>query len=265
MARRKVQQRFVVRVMVLEMAPQWLPKAPIVEALVDFKFASDLESTESLSRFADGVAQAFPERKPIMLFEGQFDLTAEQPIISAPPPYQTGVQLWSEDKRRVIQARQNGMTFSMLRPYTDWSDFEAGVHDAWLRFVEAVGARTVARISLRYVNQIDLPLSDAFRFEDYLRFFPRLPEDLPPAVAGMFMRLQLPGEHGAKVFLTEAFGADVAPPDGNVLPLVLDIEALLDGQFHSPDELWPNLQNLRALKNRVFFNALTKRALEMYK
>jgi uncharacterized protein (TIGR04255 family) len=64
------------------------------------------------------------------------------------------------------------------------------------------------------------------------------------------------------VILTQAF--EGAAGDGRY-PVTLDIDAFRDREFDPTDaNIWTFLEELRGLKNRVFFESITERTAELY-
>jgi uncharacterized protein (TIGR04255 family) len=69
-------------------------------------------------------------------------------------------------------------------------------------------------------------------------------------------------ECGATAVLTQALEQVT---EGRPLPVILDIDVFRETKYtaNSPD-IWNYLDELRALKNRFFFGALTEEAVELY-
>ena len=77
------------------------------------------------------------------------------------------------------------------------------------------------------------------------------------------MRLEIPfTSPTATVFLTEALDRR----DDRPIALILDIDAFRKEEISTDDpDLWTRLEELREIKNRVFFGSLTPETVELYK
>jgi uncharacterized protein (TIGR04255 family) len=95
--------------------------------------------------------------------------------------------------KHFLQCKVNGFTFSRLAPYQTWGQFRNEAKTLWDSYRQIVGALPVVRIGLRYVNQLDLPVTMR-DFRDYIRSYPEISTDLPQLLAGFFMQVQIPQE-----------------------------------------------------------------------
>ena len=241
--------------------PERLGKAPIVEALIDIHVEPGASSLDQLRPFEDLVRGEFPERKRVIHWQGNLDLRDEEPRMTAPAPEVLGFAFWSADKKRVLQARVNGFSFSHLAPYDRWSSLRDEARGWWEKFVSVNRPTAVKRYALRFVNRIDLPLPMK-DFADYLRTCPRVAPGLPQGLSGVFMRLVVPFPD-ASVVITQAI--DEAGVTAEKIPVILDIDVFQSSTVPpAGDELWARLETLRKIKNDVFFNSLTPTAWRLF-
>jgi uncharacterized protein (TIGR04255 family) len=241
--------------------PTHLSRAPIVEALVDIRVYPEVPQLSDLDRFQAVVQSDFPERRKVVHVTGNFDLRdAERPKVTTAEPDVKGYAFWSADKKRVVQARRDGFSFSHLNPYDQWTTLRDQARSLWTKYVSLMNPATTTRWALRFINRIELPLpmSD---LADYLRTLPRISDDLPQQVTGLFMRVVLPFPP-ATVIVTQAVDAGLTE---DKLPIVLDIDVFEEGQLPCDgDEVWTHLETLRKIKNDVFFSSLTPAAWRLY-
>ncbi|MBK7863958.1 MAG: TIGR04255 family protein [Archangiaceae bacterium] len=243
-----------------------LASPPIVEALIDLQLWPVLDSLDSLLPLSALIQAQFPERRTMHTLQATIKQEKGQPASSTSKHEEIGYQFWSSDKRRVVQLRKNGLSFSVLKPYGRWEALEAQAADVFDAVKAVRKFDHVSRVAVRYVNRIELPLPPSgteLRFEDYLRTHPEVSSGLPQTVSEMFMRVVLPRpEAESTVIITEALEApDLAR---KVLPVLLDIDVFSVGQF-SGDAAWARLERMRPIKNEVFFACLTPKALELLK
>lgn len=180
-----------------------------------------------------------------------------------------GKRLESADQPHVILCRLNGFTFSRLTPYAEWQDLRANAERQWRAFINVVQPKMVTRLAVRYINamQLPLPMRD---FQDFLTCPPRIPEPLPQEVSAFVQRMVIPDrESGAVAIVTQAlegFGAERAADAGATVTVLLDLDVFTNARIEDPstDEMWPILDSLRDLKNRMFFEHIQERTAEMF-
>jgi len=241
--------------------PERLEKAPIVEALVDIHVEPVLSQLEELAAFETLARSEFSERKRVIQLMSNIDLSSEEPKMTASAAEVKGYAFWTSDKRRVVQARVNGFSFSHLAPYDRWKSLRADTQEWWKKFCETTKATQVKRYAVRYVNRVELPLPMK-DFSEYLRTLPRVAEGLPQSLSGIFMRLVIPFDD-ATVIVTQAI--DEAGVTPGKIPIILDIDVSQTGSVPvDGDELWNKLETLRDIKNDVFFNSLTPTAWRLF-
>jgi uncharacterized protein (TIGR04255 family) len=237
-----------------------LPKAPITEALIDLR--AELPSgitIERLGEFQLLLGGSYPVKRNRYQWQVQFNPEAS-PVASG-GAQQVGFLFFSDDSRRAVQARLDGFSFSWLKPYADWTALRDDGRRLWREFVRFAGPLRVTRVALRYINRSELP--QPVVFHEYLNTFPKTGEGIAPSLSGLFMRLVAPDEAGT-VVITEAI--DEAGATDTVVPLILDIDVARTGDFvPEGNELWEVLEDLRNLKNQVFFGSVTPKALELFR
>jgi uncharacterized protein (TIGR04255 family) len=94
--------------------------------------------------------------------------------------------------------------------------------------------------------------------------FPAIGPSLPQGIAGMYWRVVLP-QPPATIVVTQALDQAVMA-EKVIVPVILDIDVFVEGKVFAStgEELWEQLDQLRELKNRVFFGSLTPKALELF-
>lgn len=241
--------------------PERLGKAPIVEALIDIQIEPHVVTLEALAPFDVLALPEFPERKRVIELRNNVDLTAEEPKLTSAPPEVKGHAFWTADKKRVVQARVNGFALSHLAPYDRWSSLRSDALSWWEKFSSIAAPKTVTRCALRFINRIELPLPFS-TFEEYLRTFPQIGPALPQGLSGAFARLVIPFG-SATVVVTQAI--DEAGATAGMIPVILDID-VFEKVSMRPDgaDLWSKMEDLRKIKNDVFFGSLTPKAWKLF-
>lgn len=167
----------------------------------------------------------------------------------------------SADGRQIVQARLDGFTFNRLRPYKEWESFRDEARALWERYCEIARPEVVSRVALRFINKIEMPLP-LRDFKEYILTIPEVAPGLPQGLSGFLMRLVIPDEHSDSIaIITET----IEPPQGDRLPLILDIDVFRERAFAPHEEgIWEAFEHLRTLKNEIFFKSITDRAKGLF-
>lgn len=233
-----------------------LNRAPIAEALLDFRVTLDKDvSLTELEVFAKAVSGTYPDVRSILTQQIQFQLA--DPQATAGSSSEIGKICWTADSSKAVQATLQGFTVNWTHGY---SNFEALVEMArplWDKYCSSVRPIEVVRCGLRYINRIDFGDED---IANILITSPRLGKNISEVLDEIFMRIGVQFEQERRGILTEAISAQ----DPGVL--IFDIDVFVEKVFSPLDEsIWDELNALRLLKNRCFFNSFSEYALESFK
>jgi hypothetical protein len=170
-------------------------------------------------------------------FEGKVE-PGKQPLQSIHDKGWKGHRVKSPDAKQVAQFNRDGFVFSRLRPYQDWARFISEAIRLWQVYREIAKPDEVGRLGLRYINRF--PLSPNERdIGSYLQH---------PYAVRVVKTLQEPqGRDDLRCYA------------------ILDIDAFTQEAFEPADEaLGARLEDLRWLKNKVFFGSITNKALAAF-
>jgi uncharacterized protein (TIGR04255 family) len=243
--------------------PRHLEHAPIAEAMVDFQ--TSLPDTFDMGRF-QALAEALHDRYPVVEQQTQHQAFLRIGLgVSAADvkePQLRGYVFRSADRLTIAQFRRDGFTFNRLRPYTSWDELRPEALRLWELYRKTADPPPCARLSLRYINQIEIPIPGA-DLTDYFILLPGFPADISTPMTEFLTRIVLVDPElnaGATVVLASQVG-----PNPNLAVIILDIDAyrqVPDGIVH--DRVPQALSDLRALKNRIFFGSVTETTLRRY-
>lgn len=246
--------------------PFKLPHPPIVEAVLDIDcdLPPGLDFAEVEKRSAEAFSDHYPVRRKQFIQQAGVDLVSDaEPKFFASQGL-SAFQFLSEDEKQIVQVRVGGFSFNRLEPYTSLDDYLLEIARCWDAFRKLAAPVQVRKIGLRYINRILLPLADGkVQLSEYLKVSPNLPDGSGLQFADFFH------QHRAVDPATGIMANIILasqPPEGNVLPLLLDIEV------HKPERLVPaplaewedRIQSLRKLKNQIFEYSLTPRCLNLF-
>jgi uncharacterized protein (TIGR04255 family) len=159
-----------------------------------------------------------------------------------------------------VIVRPFGIVASRLAPYPGWPALRKRAEAAWQAWRRSIKpARPIARLGIRTINRIDVPLDDRrmFPLETYLNFYPQVPDFSSAGLSGFVMQVTLPTS-SARWMTTVTSAPATPPPMLNHTSLLLDIDLYRNEGI--PDEepdLWAIIDEARAIKNDIFERCIT--------
>jgi uncharacterized protein (TIGR04255 family) len=240
--------------------PRHLCRAPITEALVDLRAAPSREVGDPrvLGELKAALTELYPNYSERRAFEAQLEIRKGQaPVSKGTDKGFHGHFFESGDGRNIAQFRVDGFTYNRLAPYTDWETVTVEALRLWDLYAEVVRPLAVSRVAVRYINM--LPLSAQADLATILTRVPSIPEGARGELQSFLTRVEtLDAESGRRVITTQAVSAGMPPENRSV---VIDIDAFQMGDLSvSSAGLRPILDDLRQLKNAVFFGSITEEA-----
>jgi uncharacterized protein (TIGR04255 family) len=242
-----------------------LPRAPIVEAVVEWR--TKLTPTFDISKLKQAGELLVPKYQFLdEVRRVQFVVKRTGGSEQQQSARDLGVQGYrfrSDDRLEIATFKQDGFSFSRLKPYTRWDSVFSETERLWGIYRSICQPEEISRIAVRYINRISLPLpiSD---FGKYLTAPPVVPPNLPQLVTSLFSRFVLhEPQSGISTSVTQVIEGN---PEAGNLPLILDIDAYIAKSMNpNAIEISPQFAMLREMKNRVFFGTLTDTAIGMFR
>lgn len=243
----------------------YLPRAPILEALIDFRVdpsVGENEESVKLDELKKLLVQGFPEAKEVQQWEAQISVGGD-----AGPSLQSmgrrRLRLDSTDKLNVIQVDRGGITYSQLKPYVGWAGFSKSFFDTWTHYLSVYKPKQVTQIVLRYINRFEFP-NAILDLQEYFLTNPVLGPKIALPFSGYSMQFVLSNE----AISANCGVVQVAQPNpGGPGPTVIfDLNAFKQGLFGFDEAvLRKHLEDLHGFKNDVFFGSITEKTMGMYK
>jgi uncharacterized protein (TIGR04255 family) len=240
-----------------------LPHAPIKEAIIDCRVkAPDGFKPLEFRSLKDEIGSDYPRIDEQFGFEGQLRVEKGQLSQSARQTGLMGVIFRSTSGENVAQFRIDGFTFSRLKPYTSWESIFPEAFRLWKLYANKMVPEFITRIAVRYINELRIPIQFG-DFSEYLSSPPIVPPDLPRQIAGFLTRIVIPAsEFGAEATITQAM---VGPADPDFVNIILDIDVHRSRQYEIADErIGSEFEELRQLKNRIFFSSITEKTARLF-
>jgi len=241
-----------------------LDRAPITEALIDLQVELAPEvNLGVLEAVQAPIRERYPRRQARDEWRGQIHFQrGEAPQIGEPVGGRNGFMFRSLDDLQVVQARLDGFTFSRLKEYQDWQHLRNEARELWDVYRNVARPVAVTRVAVRYINRIPLPLP----IEDlgaWLNTRLEMPGGLPPT-QGFFLRLVIPfTDANARAIVMQTIEQG---SHEETLPIIFDIDVFRQQRFavDSPD-VWGSLEDLREIKNEIFFRSLQPETIALFR
>ena len=245
-----------------------LPRAPIVEAVIEFRVRAEQMAARNVFRQdLQGALPGYPNTNDMSRGSVSVALSNPGSDRDSSASLQSAEHLWiglrveSADRLQVGMFTRDFFSFSRLKPYENWAAFLGEALRLWEVHKRLTGSSEIARLGVRFINRFDVPLN-GLDPGNYLKGVPSPQGDLPRS--GFLYRdeLAVPGHPYAAVLMR------TIQPSGPMLPdqaaLLLDIDVFTLAPF-PPDRttIQQRLSDLHVLKNRIFFENVEPPALEM--
>lgn len=180
-----------------------------------------------------------------------FELRAHQGGLAQSVSENVRLQFRSKAEPFLIQVGPTGLTVNHIQPYSDWETFQPKIAKAFADFSNLCPIKSVRRIGLRYINQVDFD-EPGVDYRNYFKLATNLPKELPHGPESFLFRLEIPYEHiGAILYLTLA---TVAPSKQGGSSFILDIDFATppDNSIEEPKAVFGWIEAAHAQVDQVF-------------
>jgi len=247
------------------MSEQPYKQPPITEAVIEFRFAAPVEASDIAKVSAD-FASLYPLQHPAVDFRVHVNLTSGPQSQDTVQRIEThGSRLSTEDQAQIFLIWPTNFVFSQLSPYPGWNVFFERFQRDWTIWKKALGYRKITRIGMRYINRIDIPVTEGpvIQHEDYLNIYPHLPTEFPP-LTGYSVATQFPIPDIRCVITINSLS--VPSPLLGHAAFTVDVDiAREDDPPQNDVSLYALLNQIRVKKNEIFEACIKPRARELFK
>lgn len=243
-----------------------LAHAPIVEAVIEIRARAQVSWEESvISQRFKSLLTDYPKSASHRQVQQEITIVgSDQPKPIIHDLGWHGLHFQSVDEKQIARFTRDGFIFSRLQPYQDWEHLFDEAMRLWQMHIEVAKPLEVQRIGLRFINRIEM-LPGEVRCEDYIIPPPQPTKDLNLPFIGFFHQdtLAVPG-HPLAINVVRTFQPPQTPNAG--IAVILDIDASTTVALTmNQDDLAQRLQQMRWLKNKVFFGNITEKSLNRFK
>lgn len=239
---------------------------PIVEAVVDTE--CDLPSGRDLPALEGPARKAFqdsyPELKKQVIHEQEIRAKADaEPEVSLRHGL-SAYQFVQAGARQLVQVRRLGFSFNRLAPYSSLDEYLPEIKRCWTLYRSFAAPTRVRLVRLRYINRVLLPMTQGeIDLGRYFRSAPRMPSIEGLALGGFVHQYaveeKLTGNRANLILASQRL-------EGNSLPIILDngVEAAESGEPEDWSWMLGVINQLRVLKNDIFFGSVTAECLKLF-
>lgn len=151
--------------------PKTYKNPPLLEAVCEFRFVVEGDlSTDNIGAFYTAIQTSFPKQKKGKMNKLEFHIdaekTPEENKKNISQDYYEFEQYFSEDEKCSVQLDGGRVSIHRIKPYISWTDFLPLIHLVHNAYTTHFQPTEVARIGIRYINEIILPSSN-FNFSEY--------------------------------------------------------------------------------------------------
>ncbi len=239
-----------------------LSKAPIVEAALDIRVIPSAQWDETTLQ--SELKPRLPEYPKVETLRGA-RVQIIPPGQPGKPAFEdigcVGLKFHSNDNLHISQFNKGAFVFSRLKPYTDWGKFSQEALRLWKVYCDLLKPTEVKRIGLRFINRIAIK-QETVEFSDYYKYPPESLKELNWPLGGYLHHdvMRVP-ETSYSVNLIKT--VQTVPGETG---LILDIDVFMQSQFKYDElRIIECLEEMRWVKDKIFFNSITQKALEELK
>jgi len=232
--------------------------APIIEAVLSINIVPPLADVRRLASLGTGEEARYPQRAPVLVMQSTFSVNPMAGQTSVSQDQRALGYAFMNPGRGVFQARLDGFAYSWLAPYDTWESFRDEASRLGSKYATLGDAGTrINRISLRYVNRLDLAVPVG-ELKDYLLTAPDIAPGLSQVMAGFMMQLDLPQPDLPDAVMVVREGI-VAPPRPDTVSILLDIDLTQTVDLGLTDqEVWTtNFEALHIRADEAFERSIT--------
>jgi uncharacterized protein (TIGR04255 family) len=240
-------------------------KPPITEAVIEIRLAAPLDAAE-LAKTSSDFRAYYPLEQSVKNVGVALGLpSAPEGKPTAQINEENGYRRNSLDLTELIVLWRRAFSISQLAPYPGWEAFFTRFRRDWGVWKQRLGYRTIARIGVRYINRIDIPLpgnEPVIEEAEYLNVYPHFPKELGPTMAYGVQAVLPLADIDSKLTLNSSI---VPSPLLGHAAFLFDQDVAREQEPPQRDEdIFDLLNQIRDRKNSVFEACITDRTRELF-
>ncbi|MGB3524696.1 MAG: TIGR04255 family protein [Flavobacteriales bacterium] len=245
-----------------KVSPAKYLKSPAIEVIFHVQTAlPQVGDMEAVKHVLAKELKGFASSEPFNLYKQTVGNSASGAAQFQVEAEHAGFKYTDKKNEHVVHMLRNGLVVNWLKPYPGYTACMQKLKGYWKTHEKAFQPAQVERISLRYINQFDLPVKDKkLRFSEFLNVGPRLPKQDGIKMRGFHQVLDLvnveKGINGRTTLMS-------LPPQGDKVTVVFDIESSLHPSAIGP-ELWKGFDALHEWSHDVFNLSLNEKCRDLF-
>ena len=237
-------------------------RPPITEAVIEIQLSDDLPS-DVVGKLHTRLKRSYEVSEPIPTIGVELDVVEKATTIEE---MEGRYKLTSSDQADILMISPRSLGCSRLPPYPGWESFSGLARQRWRTWKKVTGYRNIARVGVRYINRVDIPLGDdaKLKVEDYVLAYLELPKDpVTPGLVSFAFRAEIPAEEIGCTLRMNSSSA--LPPLVNHGSIVLDLDFVrMDDVPQNDKDLWILIDAIGEYKDRAFEACITDKARELF-
>jgi uncharacterized protein (TIGR04255 family) len=242
------------------------PKPPITEAVIERRFATPLDPQE-LEKLRAEFEQTYPAVSQLAELSIAVPGDGSTPIMSQTP---TGYRLVHRNGAAIIVLTNIAIAYAQLAPYIGWRGFKNNAFSVFQSVRDTIGYRALARIGVRYINRLDIPLSSTDfgpgipELDDYLLIGVKHPDNIVRNFRSLTVQCAFPIDDIECEATINA--ASIVSPVPNHASFLLDIDIGKMVNVPQKEEDISNLLDIiRHKKNWLFEACITDKTRSLFR
>ena len=243
-----------------------LSKPPILEALIDFRIeARECNEISTFKIDDESFLKIFPKSEEIYYVSANILIDIEPQ--SKFERKSAGLKYSNEAANIVAQLRNDGCTLNVLNPYNSWAEFKSLaklVWDTYSKHVFKLSPVDIVRIGVRYINIIEPRGSDFKKLGDCYEF--GMASCNEGNILGEVLRSHVKIESKVSDKYSCILQLNSKENGESILDYFLDIDIAISGNNIVSEEIEidSTLDDMREIKNQLFFKTLTDSLIKQY-
>ncbi len=195
---------------------------PLIEALCEFQFEANQPWDWTIPGLVyEKVKRDFPKKKQQNVIEMEARVEQDEVMPGIRKGAVTRLQFLREDETALLQVGPNLFVVNQLKPYPTWGKFREMIEDGLAIYREVANPRALKRVSLRYINRLEIPRPQV-EIEDYILAVPKIPKPMPQVFATWIQRVEIPFESSNGLMVMQS--GLVTPHNPKTIVFLLDLD-----------------------------------------
>lgn len=240
---------------------------PLLEAVCEFRFELSSEySKEQIATFYEKIKGDFSLQKKGKVHQFQFkiepDKTTKENQKSINQDFHEFEQYLSSDEKYSVQLDGGRVSIHRVKPYHSWNEFLPLIQKVYHSYIETFSPKQLARIGMRYVNEVTLPL-DGFSFSEYFTINASMPSLEESTQKSIFLGSIFERDGGRDAIKVQFAEKQSAEFSTNRI-FVLDFDYFLVKSLASFDDIDKWLNKAHTDIENVFEGISTKKTKQLF-